>query len=288
MSQSVANTSGVGVVNPTADHCLCGGAVRTLVFGRPFDYAKLPANRHAQEVVAYWAGQLGVTDVFVPRPVLSNAKVVDPLRDPFPETASVDGFSTTFHLGMDVDGVVLRPGTALFIASADCPTFVARSSDGLVVAAHAGRGSLIDEAYHVQGGGFQRRHESVVFAALRHLKGGIPAKARTALVCGIGPKDFKHPVGADEAGRDNARRVAIVRKLWGDSCLVPPEFLCRLNLFEIVKAQLKRERYPSDCDSFFHDRSDTHNDRGSDGYKFHSFRRDKSKARNGILVAYLP
>lgn len=259
-------------VCPTVEHSLFGGAVLVLVFGRPKTYARLIRNQPALRTIVGHALDNGAQNIYAPKTTTFNALVVDPRSDQFGERLSLG--SATFHTGKLADGVLLTEPSAFFIASADCPTFIARFPNGDIVATHAGRNSLIDMA--VVKGGRHREHGSVIFAAAAHCHGNL-SKMQTALICGIGSPSLCHPrIGLGHKALDDQRIIDWVLRKWG----------CQLDLYEIVKAQLCSLGAPTDSISFFYDHVDTYRDGLSRGEPvYHSHRRDSpNDGRNGVLV----
>jgi hypothetical protein len=81
-------------------------------------------------------------DVLMPVPTDCNAVICCP-QDL--TTRIQDGVgSVILHRGINADGVILPVGSTGAIASADCPTIIARSSVGVAIIAHGGMKSILN------------------------------------------------------------------------------------------------------------------------------------------------
>lgn len=282
MTTQQAEAAVSGLVAPTAHHSLFNGTVEVMVFGLPHDYSDFRHNFTAIRTIMDWAKARGVRDIYVPDVRQFNAKVVSQSSPIFSDP--IRSAETILHFGTNADGVWLEPNTAFFVASGDCPTFIAMLPDGRVAAAHAGRDSLIDR--ESLRGGKARENESVVLAILKGVKSDRHL-VRTALICGIGPANFIHP-NSDLRDPEHFKNHSLVRGIagrWGPQCINSPETLGPINLPVIVESQILSLGIPVGSNAFFHDGVDTFGDKGPDGeHLFHSVRRKSGEARNGVLV----
>ena len=92
------------------------------------------------ERVAHFGTDTGATSILAPSPATFNALVCE--KKDLQEHPN----GNMIHTGCEADGAVLgQPGTAFWIASADCMTTVMGHPDSCItIAAHSGRDSLVD------------------------------------------------------------------------------------------------------------------------------------------------
>lgn len=273
---------------PTASYTLWAGAIDVFCFGRASgDWAlrgpgAADAERNNPGVLRRVEALSDRHGCRIHAPVATpfNAEIVEPdaLRD-----AWIPG---KLFRGIEADAVTLgAPGLAFAVASADCPTIVARcSATGYATAAHAGRDCLYDRGALLEGAS-PRRHESVVHAMIEAFRkaGCVPADIRAFICCGIGPDRFLHGSAHASRGTTNAAIVGHIMARWGAGCLLGDPLEGRLSLAEIIRAQFAELGiHPSHVG---HDGGDTHEDRACDGgYAWHSHRRDGDGKRNLVLV----
>ncbi len=280
-------------LQPTQQFILFGGAVEILCFGRETgdwslrdETELLPGYPRTEvlEAVGRLADAYGCR-IYAPRTSDFNAQVIDArqLADEL-----VEG---KLYRGVAADGVVLgESGQAFALSSADCPTFVLWDSiTSTVIAAHAGRDSLIDRR---EAAGAARpwepRRKSVVEAAISSMplpsRRGGNARFKAFVACGIGPLRFGHrmqtPLGSNEG---NNALVKWVRLNYGDICLTGDPTDGRINLNHIIRTQCVRLGLrPEDIG---YDGVDTYRDRYPDGrHIWHSHRREGDGTRNLVLV----
>ncbi len=279
----VADAGAVHSIMPTRTYNLFDGAVTVYAFGRPINYKKLAENPRAADIITAYAAHHGVTDIFAPRGTEKNALVIDADPQLFLEK-TVQVRSVWIHWGPFVDAVrLVKPRTALFIASADCPTLVSLFEDGSVVGAHCARDSLIDR-HMVEHGELGRRHYGIV-QAIFDGEGKNPSRAQVALVCGIGPRSFEHRETDPKHGSRNTRLIDHLIAKCGERAICnPADGDGRLDMFEIIKALVAECQVPVDNGGFEYDGIDTFADEGPNGYVWHSHKRGDKETRNGILV----
>jgi hypothetical protein len=285
-------------LRPTAHHKLWGGAVEILCFGRKTgdwslrDETELMPGYPRREVVEA-IGKLADKyrcRIYAPKTSAFNAQVVlaRQLADPL-----IEG---VFFRGVEADGVLLEePGQAFALSSADCPTFVLwDSGTGAVVAAHAGRDSLVDRL-EVSGAldSCTPPRDSVVMQAIQKLwRPGWPEdwlkvlgpRLKVFIACGIGPRHFSHKMQIPYTGNegDNAL-VRHIRLTFGDGCLQGDPTDGCIDLAELIRIQCVSSRVSPmniGCDAV-----DTFGDLGKDRTNvWHSHRRDGDGTRNLVLV----
>ncbi|MEX0931947.1 MAG: hypothetical protein WDZ88_04310 [Candidatus Paceibacterota bacterium] len=187
------------------------------------------------------------------------------------------------------DAFLLPPKSAGVIFPADCRTVVLMNrATGEVAMAHASLSGLLEESKlcedtskHYPLGREVVEEESVVLEALRIIlqKGGTPKDVHAYSFLGISPKGMKYPIDHPTFGDKNRRVLKYLRWLESDagrvgSCVVDD---CNINLRGIIYAQLSL----AGVTEFFQD--EIHTDFDS---HWHSFRRNRTKERNMVLVAH--
>ena len=267
----------VDTILPTKEygHEWRGFQTKVLLFGQPNNFMSLHSNTNTLNTVTAHAQKHGILKIFAPK--VTNANKVIAREHDFKKEIVCNGVSV-FH-GIAADGVLIPSRSAFFIASADCPTLVLQDSLGSIVATHAGRQCLFDPASFLGG----RRHgfESVIDGAL-DLLWDDPTHIHASVFCGIGEEHFTHPREHFAYGDVNEAMIKYVVKRWGRDCFGPDLTEGQLNLFELIKAQLKESGVPEK--NIWHDGACTYSDRTSSGeYMWWSHRRG-DRGRNGILV----
>lgn len=211
--------------------------------------------------------------IYMPAPYQFNAELAEP------EEFVVRWEDDFIRRGVAAEGTVLQKvGEAMGIASADCPTIIARNAKSLLVAAgHAGRDSLYDkEAVHA--GAPYRPHESVVFSIMEKLMQGraCPQDIQVYMACGIRGKSFTHPTSLPHPERAaNERTVTHLRARWGAS-VASDDGLGTVSLQELARLQFKSRGVYGE--QFAEDGVDTFDER------WHSHHRDADGTRNFVLV----
>lgn len=269
---------------PTRQYELFGGVVHVCAFGGPMDFARPLENSPALDAIVRQAHVYGITDVFMPDVTDSSARMVWADLKFTPWRQNLVAGVNFFHDNR-ADGVWLTKPSAFFVASGDCPTFIARLPDGTIAVAHASRDSLMDRAVIDVKDVVHRDYESVVMAALA---GWTDEReiTQTALLCGIGAKSFGHPYDHPEYGQRNRKMIEHLLCRWGAETVLNPHELGQISLCGIVRAQLTRLGALTEKQSFVTDGIDTFTDTICDApraYRWHSHRRG-DRGRNGILV----
>ena len=142
------------MLEPTDRHLLFDGAVEALVYGKPTDLE--PSN------LMQISEEIEVETILKPETHTFNARVCDS------SDLTKIGYrnSVTILGNYPADGVVIPIGQAACLRTADCLTIIARHNNtGEVIAAHAGRASLIDET---------RLKERRIRNAAQYRKGDLP------------------------------------------------------------------------------------------------------------------
>jgi copper oxidase (laccase) domain-containing protein len=159
-------------IKPTLSVPIFGGTVIVHAFGREhghnfsfkgIDDSDKPHTTHSQIFEALASVSAGVEAFAAPSPTRMNAEIVWPGDIPLaipsgPYTPPGERFR--IYRGLYADGVRNLDSTQGYaMSAADCALIVAKSGE-LIVAAHAGRDSIIDMNYYKIGK--KREHESVV------------------------------------------------------------------------------------------------------------------------------
>jgi copper oxidase (laccase) domain-containing protein len=270
---------------PTESHTLWGGAVEVHCFGtRYLDRTEFVeenwslAGKTPEEAEENNPGILDrmeriatrffLQTIYAPHPSTFNAEIADPRSDEWRRWPS------SLVRGPLADGVVLRePGTAFVVSSGDCPTVILRDTDsGDVVAAHAGRDSLIklDDSPHLI---------SSMVAVLRP-KRGAKAGIRAFIACGINYEHFTHPWNDPQNGERNRAMHAHAAEYEGAAFADDEDGL--ISLKDLITGQLISNGLNDTRIGF--DGADTYSDLGADGKPlWHSHRRG-DRTRNLVLV----
>lgn len=237
-------------MRPTAHYRLFNDAVEVYGYGKR-------TSDFEESHVAQVARELEIRTILHPQTHAFNASVCG--SDEFRNQTERDG--VVIRHDCLADGVIIPKGQAAWLRTADCPTIVARHDDsGVVIAAHAGRASLIDQEC-LQTGNPSRRHESVVYAICeRLLANGCyhPAGIEAFSCCGIGPIFFKHPFNHPKHGRFNRIMNTAIADRYGKECFEVVDGGVRsgaLKLHQLIKNQFWRQRVSPD--SIRHDSVDT-------------------------------
>jgi len=224
------------------------------------------------------AHRLEVNTVLWPETHTFNAKICEPTE--LGQRKKIG--RVTIRRGCLADGVVIPLGQAACLRSADCPTIVARHDFTTeVIAAHAGRESLIDEG-RWKFAHPSRKDESIVDAVCRRL---IRVGKRTRDIeifscCGVGANHFRHPtaLGREHSLHNFLRNRYIVANYGSDCFLGNDTDDGALDLHRLIARQCESYRLPPD--NIHHDAIDTARDRE----KFFSRRGGDPTGHNTILV----
>ena len=274
-------------LKPTSSHVLWGGAVEIHCFGRATGNWSITGTT-ANEAKENNHGILGrfeklgiqydLSKIYAPNPSRFNARVV------MTEEGVDEWIPSFLYRGIYADGVVLcEPGTAFALSSADCPTVVlCNPNNGRLVAAHAGRDSLIDRSF-LEKGFPSRKHQSVVDAMVDSITGWSRMCIMGFVACGIGPFAYRHPltVGSPDYN-SNLRLIDHICKRWGRAC-VEDCWSGTISLETIIRKQcidqgILGSSMGSDGTCTFSDKGPLDNEA-----LWHSHRRD-DKSRNLVLV----
>lgn len=229
--------------------------------------------------IARIASKLGVKHIYYPQTHAFNTKICRPAD--FAEKVKIDGVK--IHFGCLADGVVLdSPEEAVCLRTADCPTIVTRQDvTGEVIAAHAGRASLIDQD-RLKTGRPSREPESVTQRICERL---IDFGRQTLIFlevyscCGIGPTDFRHPIDHSSYGLFNQRMNHHIALHYGTDCFLNGKTTCgALDLHRLIRNQFAFCGVPRD--NIHHDQVDTARDRN----RWWSRRGGDKTGHNTILV----
>lgn len=241
-------------------------------------YGKKTGNLDESHI-ARIANQLNVKQIYHPQTHSFNAKICR--AGDFTEKVKIDGVKISF--GILADGVILDyPKEAVWLRTADCPTIITRQDEtGEVIAAHAGRASLIDEDC-LKTGKPSRGPESVTQRICERL---IDFDRQTLIslevysCCGIGPMNFRHPVNHSAYGLFNQRMNHHIALHYGTDCFLNGKTNCgALDLHRLIRNQFAFCGVPRD--NIHQDKIDTARDRNW----FFSRRGGDKTGHNTILV----
>lgn len=240
------------------------------------------------------------TSIYAPRPSTFNAHICAPheLTEVYQGQIDLSNEENTLpprkgvkiYRGVNADGCEIPQGKYMMLASADCPTIIARSRvSGKVVAAHAGRDCLVDRT-HLETGTPSRPHESVVDGIMyKFLEWNVRAQDLDVFItCGIGGGYFYHRPTDQKYGATNRKLIAHFRRL-GDYCVLAPDTLGGICLPAIIRAQFAK--YGVLEDKIANDDIDTFGDIYVDTGEaiWHSSARGKTpaeKAMRNLVVIY--
>ena len=270
----------MAIAKPTKDYEPFGGKVKILVFGK-----SAPGHNFKPKNLFQVVRNLGIKVLYHPDTSTFNTKICGARHF----TQKFEASGRTIYSGCLADGVVLTTrGEAVWLRTADCPTIIARHGlSGEVIAAHAGRASLIDEGA-LQNGQIQRQPESVVGAIYERLVYSehlIHSGRRTAhhletySCCGIGPRQFRHPIDHPEHGQFNEIMNRHIVQHYGADCFLGRDIdIGALDLHRLIHNQFRLCGVPGD--NIHHDSIDT---AGQTRY-FFSRRGGDLTGHNTILV----
>lgn len=262
-----------------------GGAVTILLAGKPTNWritTKDESDPALLDTIGTIAKNAGAQAVLAPRPAEFNALICK--DQDLSASFSLGNSGISIHRGYNADGCEIPEQKAFFLASADCTTIVGYSDKThKVIAAHAGRDSLIDR--NRINNGDSRQHESVVDAVIEAFENSNPSDLHFFLTCGIGPNNFGHDLSSSKKGLQNIWMIDdILERYESETILAPkPYDHGKINLYELIKAQLMSFGVPSYQIGF--DGIDTYTAKNTDGeIIFWSNRRGDKLSRNMVMV----
>lgn len=267
-----------------------GGAVTVLLFGKPDDWTITTENDSIERIDLILAEiqksrPRAIRNIYAPRVADFNARIcrATDLRKEIPLHLT----DTKLWRGDNADGTMLEnPGDAFWASSADCPTVITRDpKSGLVIAAHAGRNSLIDQVQVAEKKPY-RAYQSVVDAIVACHSQIALKNLRVFITCGISSTHFTHPYDNAQWGEHNKKMCAYILTRWGKDCLpgkrTGEEELGRIALSEIIRSQCGIYDIPQE--NIGMDGIDTYGDTDVFDFHFWSHRRGDGAKRNGVLV----
>ncbi len=212
-------------IEPTLSLPILGGEITVHAFGREhgcdfsfrgFDESKEQHKTHTPIFEALASIASEELEAFAaPSPSKMNAEIVWPGE--IPCMSFSPGAEFRIYRGTDADGVTnLDASCGYAMSAADCALVVAKCGD-IIVAAHAGRNSIIDMA-RVRGKA-PRRYQSVVDSICRCAFEGQNLKdVRVWVGFSISPgPHFQHSM-FDKENPHNSRLVTYVSETWGREC----------------------------------------------------------------------
>ena len=214
-------------------------------------------------------GDLGIEHIAQVASDLRLSRVLHPSTDAFNGEVCTEGDlisrrrigEVEFLFDYPADGILIPPYSMAWFRTADCPTIVTKHNDGRVIAAHAGRYSLLDRAKIAGEQG--RKFASVVDAILDRLF--WPRRDVLSLnvfsCCGVGPISFLHSYNHPIHGEWNRRMNAFVRDNYGADCFLDNDLgTGALDLHQLIRNQFAKKGIPAD--QIHRDKIDTANDAG--------------------------
>ncbi len=237
-----------------------------------------PAGDFDKYQIATIAHQLEVDTILWPDTRTFNAEIGEPAE--LKQQEKIGG--VRIYRGHLADGVVIPLSQAACLRTADCPTIVTRHDlTGEVIAAHAGRASLVDQKM-VETGQPSRQLESLVHRICKR----TTDFGRQTLIdfeiyscCGIGPMQFRHPTDHPQYGLSNAKMNHHIALHYGTDCFLDGNTSWgALDLHRLIHNQFQLCGVPRD--NIHHDQVDTAGDRE----KWFSRRGGDRIGHNTILV----
>ncbi len=292
---------------PTAIAIPVIGKVEIRLFGKPDDWSTnaLQMNEEAangrfepknEGLRVYWrihevCHDSNVEEIFAPNPWACNSSIANEhdfkksIQMPQSTIPPDHNFLTIIRNDVEADGAVISPNKGFWIGSADCPTIAVCGKGKYIIAAHGARDSLCDRVL-LESGKVSKKFPSVVDAILVEFKklGERLKDIRIHIACGVYPDNFLHSLDDPKHGSFNRKLIEYF--LSGKNCqnvLIGPLKEGRIDLVSVIKNQFANHGVESHRISS--DGYNTYGDRQKDSfYLWHSFSRDETKARNGVLV----
>lgn len=281
-------TSNVNGSNAALQYAPFSGRIGVYLFGRSLDWNIGGDNADVvKRRVGEIANDLGVCEIYAPRPAAFNAQIVckGDLKEEIPITN--DESPIIMYRGCDADGVQLgdvspKGKRAFWLSSADCITIVAHHhGTGWTVAAHGGRDCLVDRGRI--NGGQSRKYESVVHAIADRFSKKEMKNVKVFMTCGIGPEHFEHRCDDEKYGPANTKMAFDILAKWGPTCLFGDHTLGKISLSEVIRSQFVSLGVSPH--NIGYDGVETFDDRDRFGdHRWWSYRRGDGKNRNGVLV----
>lgn len=217
-------------IKPTLSVPIFGGEITVHGFGRDweadFSFRGIDDSENAHgthsQIFSALSSINASMDYFAPSPVKMNAELVVPDQLANSKTSRCwkisNHIQSALYRGQEADGLIgVNQHTGYVMSAADCAVIVAKNGN-LIIAAHAGRNSVIDMT--AMKGGEQRKNESVVHA-IRNAISLTGANFRhTEVWVGFSISPGPHfPHAFDDARNPHNRRMVeeIVEK-YGHEC----------------------------------------------------------------------
>lgn len=178
--------------------------------------------------------EIGVHKAFAPNVAESSAEIIG--TDELKNEILIDR-NITLHRNQSIpaDGIFLNLGETFVMSSAGCPVIIATAGEQMI-AAHAGRDSLIDRGAVI--GEPTRSNLSVVYSIIGAFikKGFRPSEIKMWMLFSIPPAKFKHDLNHWEHGEQNRALAEFVSK-WCPNGVTRKNGSIFLNLEEIFLQQ---------------------------------------------------
>lgn len=215
-------------INPTVTKSLFGGMVTLYGYGRHYDEENKPCVNWSLKGIERFSEHtdshhhiikaLGsipkAQKILAPSPDTFNAAIIDGKKGMLQAGCIVNAIKETniraLYRGPKADGIVLREPTETFaMSSADCALIVIKAGNS-VVAAHAGRDSVLDRIFIDSDGEKKGRdYFSVVDAAMASIPSSFPKKDIEAYIGFSISKGqhFAHPFDHPVYGASNQKMI---------------------------------------------------------------------------------
>ena len=213
-------------------------------------------------------------------------------HEAFCDKSTVEGINV--YNGCSAEGLLVPKNNAIFLLSADCPSIVYHDIENkILVAAHAGLGSVIDKT-KILTDRQTRLNESIVHDILKHAHKPTK-KCEIFIVCGISHKNFRYKTDDPIHGENNEIILNYLLKTYGQKTVPQGKTHGGISIPAIIKKQfckcgIKEEYIHIDCiDTFsrtYKDPKDKHTKRVIHKYWSHarSLQTNEPEGRNGILI----
>jgi len=284
------------IPNPTKWLSPFEDRVRVELYGQGYDTDWRP-SLETWEKVSLIGERAGVSSVFVPNLAFGRSIYCPSQFGGHPLLFGARDCSVLS--GPKADGVILFPGQACWLSSADCPTVLLKNMrTGVTIVLHAGRRCLVDEENIFNG---TTCSPSIIDAAIKLFADTDRDKLRVFLFLGIGAKHFLHSPAHPTWGSRNSKLNEFILNKWGKRCFWGSSDSeigeGRISLFDIIVAQCMEHGIREDHCSFGLSEtfSDTYPENGEKPllwtpFMWYSHRRavfdggEDLEARNGIFV----
>lgn len=288
----------MSVVDSTIEKSIFGGKAWYSCFGRPVDWRAVRQMEHPEHLRAIQSIVCSllhhnINRLFMMCPIIDFDRDYSvgkkPLNISFTDT--LDGWDQLKFPSLCVDdrtvelycrwtdGVILAPGSAVIMTTADCPVIIADDvNDKHVAVLHGSRDAL--ECPEAAGRFFGRKPPNIIEVWHSHFGSVGHSAISVKVVCGIGANDFRHPEDDSKFGEINRRRKEYYAQI-GCPCMT---FNDGLDLFAFIRHEFAAlgvdpNQVVSDGVNTFFDK-----DLATGKLLWHSYRFNKDSGCNAVLV----